>query len=159
MPIYDTVKLYTQYANVKKNPVDLFLFNYTTSFSISELFNEYADPKRGAGHLDIELFIFKRAAVEPPFIRDKSDMEVTRFIVKSIIQYVKQGMKYSEDYPRCTAKNMDGRWCDYLLLQRKRKSGGFLLTHDNYFDMDALKAVHDANEIASELEGNYGNRG
>lgn len=151
MPISDTIKLYTQYANVKKNPVDLFLFNYTTSYSISQLFNKYADPKRGSSHMDIELFIFKRSAIEPPFIRNKSDMEATRFTVKSLVSYVKKGIKYSDDYPRCTAENMEGRWCDYLLLQRKEPSG-VEVTYNNYFDMDALKAVEEMNELAADLE-------
>lgn len=143
--------MYTKYADVKKNPVDLFLFNYTTSFSIAQLFNDYVNLKAGPAHMDIELFIFKRLAIEPPFVRDKSDMETTRFVVKSIIQYIKKGMKYSDDYTRCTAKKIDGRWCDYVVMQRKKPSGVYL-TYDNYFDLDGRKAIHNAYKIASDLE-------
>lgn len=149
-PVYKTAEYYTQYADVRKNPVDFFLFNYTSSFSFSALFNTNVNLEAGAGHSDSLLYLFRWGVFDPLFRRGAADAKASKFLVKYLINYAKSGVKYSEEVRRCTAEQMDGSFCDFLYLARKEPNG-ISVTYDNGFDLGSVAALNEVQTIASKL--------
>lgn len=152
-PLYKTAQYYTQYANVKKNPVDLMLFNFTSTYSAAALFNDpkNVDTEKGASYFDSYLYLFRWAYLDSIFKRGKAEAEAAKFFVKTLIDYAKRGVKYSNDIQRCTYKDMDDRLCDYLLLLRKDPNG-IEVTHNSWFDMGSVYTLRAVERISSILD-------
>lgn len=148
--MYKTAEYYTQYANVKKNPVDFFLFNFTSSFSTAELFNENVNLEAGASHLDSLLYLFRWSVVDPLFRREVAEAKASKFLVKTFIDFAKYGVKYSNEVHRCTARKMNRGFCDFLLLAREQPNG-LDVSYDDSFDMESVAALNEVTAIASKL--------
>lgn len=114
-------------------------------------FNKHIDLKAGPSHMDVELVIYTGSAVEPPYVRDSTDAEASEFIIKTLVNYAKRGMKYNDQYKRCTAEGMDGRFCDFMVLSRKERRG-IEVGYDDTFDMESVKALRETYKIASRYE-------
>lgn len=153
-PFYKTAEYYTQYANVKKNPVDLFLFNFTSSYSAAELFNnpDNVFHDKGASYFDSYLYFFRWSYLDSVFRRGKAENEAAKYLIGAFIEFAKHGVKYSDELKRCTYKAMakDG-FCDYRLLLRKDPNG-IQVNYNNWFDLDSVRTLRVVERIASILE-------
>lgn len=140
-PVYQTVKQYTQYGNIKKRPVDRLLFNVSsTSFSLSTEIHPYTHLEKGPSHYDILLYLFTFRKYAEEFLRDPAEEEARVLLVNLIYQYVKNGLP-DDMYPECTAAKMTP-FCDYLLMDRRISDTRITYTTSNAFDdMTALEAA------------------
>lgn len=150
-PLYQTVKDYTQCGNVQKRPVDLYLFNFTSSFSLSGLTNPFPiDTNRGASHADDLLYLFRFKKLDPVFTRGGPENDMKDYYVRFIVDYVKHGIRYSEKLRRCSIEFMDDGFCDYLNIQRKDDQVNVAISHE--FDLEMVNVLKQADDIAAKLD-------
>lgn len=150
-PLYRTVRDYTQCGNVKKRPVDLYLFNFTSSFSLSGVTNPFPiDLTRGASHVDDLLYLFRFKSLDPVFKRGAAENDMKDYYVRYMVNYMKQGVKYSEKLRRCSIEYMDEGFCDYLSIQREDDE--VAVSVSNHFDLEMVKVLKQVDESASQLD-------
>lgn len=137
-PMYKTVRMYTAYGNLKERPVDLYHFNFTSSFSLATTLDPlYPFTDRGASHFDDLLYLFRFRLFDPFFKRDVAENEMKDFHVKLMVDYVRHGESRLNIARPCRRKDMQRGFCEYLDIQRDRNNVGNQVdvTTNNRFDM------------------------
>lgn len=133
--------------------MDLFLFNFTSTYSAAALFNdpENIDLAKGASYFDSYLYLFRWVYLDSVFKRGRAEAQAAKFVVQTFVDFAKHGVRYSDEIQRCTYKGMDDRFCDYLMLLRKEPNG-IEVTHNSWFDMDSVRTLRAVERIASVLD-------
>lgn len=148
-PLYKTTVQYTQCGNVKKRPVDIYLFNFTSDFTLSFLTNPFPLGGKGASHADDLLYLFRFKRFDPIFRRRRPENEMKDYFVRYIVDYMKHGIKYSDDYHRCSIEFTENGFCNYLDIQRTNDKVDVKVSED--YDL-ALDVLREADRIQSQLE-------
>lgn len=142
--------MYTQYANVRKFPVDLYYFNFTSSFSLTNLIIPFPVEERGASHMDDLLYLFRFKLADPLFNRGVPENEMKDYYVRFIVDYVKHGMKDNYFVRGCTRKAMDKGFCEYLEIQRdySQTPNNVKISVSNAVDLGMIKALKAADRLS-----------
>lgn len=150
-PMWKMVKEYTQCGNVEKRPVDLYFFNFTSAFSLSQFSNPYPNEGKGAAHTDEQLYLFRYKDLDMEFKRGSAEKDMKDYFVRYIVNYVTQGVKYSGKLKRCSIEFLeDDGFCDYLNIQRKNDNVD--VTVSNKFYPEMIKALQKVDRIISQLD-------
>lgn len=136
---------YLGYGNYKKRPVDLLLFNFTSTFSTSILTNPYTKLMNGASHSDVLLYLFTYPIFEEEFEREVPEEKAKNLMVSLVSQYMTTGFSYDEVYPRCKPSGVKDRFCDYMLVERS--GDNLVFTASDEFDMEAVKVLNKVDVI------------
>lgn len=152
--MYKTVEFYTQYANVRKYPVDLYHFNFTAKFSLAALTNPFPIEERGASHMDELLYLFRFKYFDPLFNRGQAELEMKDYFVRFIVDYVKHGMGNNYLVRGCTRKAMDKGFCEYLNIQRdySQTPNKVKISVANNIDLGMVESMKAADRLSAKLE-------
>lgn len=100
--------------------MDMLLFNFKSSYSLTQLFHPYSHPENGPSKLDFSLYLFTWRILGRDFRRGPAEEAAKDLMVKLVTQYVTRGLDHTRDYPVCTAKVMDRNGvCPYLYVERR----------------------------------------
>lgn len=122
-PLYKTVDYYTRHGNLKKHPVSLYRFNFTSSVSTSILTNPYPIQGRGASHADNLLYLFRARVFEGTSSssagQPSPETAMKDYFVRLVVDYVSEGGSHLLSLVRpCRRQDMAKGFCEYLDIQR-----------------------------------------
>lgn len=117
-PMYKTVEYFTRYASLRKTPVNLYLFNFTSAISTSSITNPFAIEGRGASHSDDLLYLFRAKIFDQAFSGRTPESEMKDYFVRLVVDYVKFGNSPLNHVQSCTRQDMERGFCEYLEIQR-----------------------------------------
>ena len=150
--MYKTVDYYTTYGDLKRRPVDLYLFNFTSEFSTSIFTNPFPIEGRGASHSDDLLYLFRYKAYDHLFTREAPENEMKNFFVRFMVDYVKRGESLLNKAAPCRREDMETGFCEYLDIQRdtRRTPDGVRISAKSDFDMDMVNFNKEIDRIVAE---------
>lgn len=141
-PMYKTVEYYTKYADLRENPVHLYKFNFTSSFSTSCITNSYTTERNGASHMDALLYLFRFKAFDEYFEREEPETKMKDYSVEFVTDYVTIGSSQLYTAKPCRKIDMDYGFCDYLNIQRNKSitPNKVNVSVSNFFEIEMVKA-------------------
>lgn len=143
-PFYKNIKQYVETADLKKNPVYLYRFNYRGPFSYSTLytgnFNNY-----GVVHCDDLIYLFRSPLLfNVDFEKNSTEAKVIKEMVDTYVSFAKTGHlkgTFDESLAECNKQAMENsennKICPYKVI--KNSKNGFSVQIDNYFDVSKVK--------------------
>lgn len=140
-PMYKTVEYYTKYADLRENPVHLYKFNFTSSFSTSFITNPIPIQERGSHMVDL-LYLFRYKAFDSLFQREEPEIKMKDYFVEFVTDYVTIGSSQLYKANRCRKIDMDYGFCDYLNIQRNNSITPNIVnvSVSNFFEIGMVKA-------------------
>ncbi|XP_055838522.1 juvenile hormone esterase-like [Episyrphus balteatus] len=143
-PFYKNTKQYVETADLKKNPVYLYRFNYRGPFSYSTLytgnFNNY-----GVVHCDDLIYLFRSPGLfNVDFEKNSVEAKVIKELVDTYVSFATTGHPNGandQSLAECNRHALenpdDNKICSYKEIQNA--SNGFSVQIDNYFDVSKVK--------------------
>lgn len=116
-PMYKTVEYYTRYADLRRNPVDQYNFNFTSSSSFSVLSSAYPVDGRGASHGDDLLYLFPMEKIQSLLFREAPEVEMKDYWVRFLVDYAIYGRTFMTTR-RCRRSDMMRGNCEFTDIQR-----------------------------------------
>lgn len=143
---------YTQYADLKHEPVNIYLFNFTTPFSLSILTNTYPVQERGASHFDDLMYLFRFRAFDGLFKRGVPENEMKDLYVRFIVDYVRYGKSSLYRADPCQRRDMNWGFCDYMDIQRNYRvtPNRPKISASNWFDMRMVEMYRELDKIIAQ---------
>lgn len=101
--------------------------------------------------MDDLLYLFRYKLLDTVFKRGVAEDQMKDYFVHYIVDYVKQGVKYSEELRRCSIETLNNEgFCDYLKIQRKDDKVD--VTVSNRFDLKMVKVFDEVQSTTAKLE-------
>ena len=143
--MYKTVDYYTRYGDLKRRPVDLYRFNFTSDFSAALLTNPYPIEGRGASHGDDLLYLFRFKALDAFFVRGRPERKMKDLFVHFMVDYVRFGRSHLNE-ARCRRSDMRDGICEYMDIQRSARDR-VRITASNDYNMEMVEVNEEIDRI------------
>lgn len=155
-PLYRTVEQYTGYGDLNKNPVDVYLFNFTSSFSTASLSGPYDVMQRGASHNDELLYLFSFNSLGSRFVRGAAENQMKDHFVQFIVDYAKNGSRLPTR--PCRHEDFQDGFCEYLNIQRNFSitPNQVSLSVSRAFDLEMVRFISNLERVLGQ-EGDQSN--
>ncbi|KAH8361977.1 hypothetical protein KR200_002647 [Drosophila serrata] len=113
-PFYETVSSYAGYANLEKNPMSLYIFEFHGLHSVTKLFSGSSeDWGVGAAHMDDGLHTIRIPILFEDFPKDSEDALVTKRITSLMVDFAQTGLFHKD--LSCQGPDFeDQKMCSYL---------------------------------------------
>lgn len=143
---------YTQYGDLKHDPVNIYHFNFTTPFSLSILTNDVPVNERGASHIDDLLYLFRFRAFDSVFKRLQPEKQMKDLYVRFIVDYVRYGESDLYTAKQCRRRDMNYGFCEYLDIQRKYSvvPNRVMFSAAKQFDMKMVAAYKEVDKLKAQ---------
>ncbi|KAH8258410.1 hypothetical protein KR038_011181 [Drosophila bunnanda] len=113
-PLYETVSSYAGYANLEKNPMSLYIFEFHGMHSVTKLFSGTSeDWGVGAAHMDDGLHTIRIPALFEDFPKDSEDAVVTKRMTSLMVDFAQTGL-FHKDLSCQGSDFEDQKMCSYL---------------------------------------------
>ncbi|EDV37676.1 uncharacterized protein Dana_GF11292 [Drosophila ananassae] len=134
-PMYQTIVSYAGYADLEKNPLSVYIFDYEGSRPAT-VFVSGNDLNYGvgAGHMEDGLHTIRIKGFVEDYPKDSLDAKVTQRMSELVTQFGKTGI-FRED-ATCQASDLkDQKMCNYLFFYGHTSTGTFQESVQNSLDL------------------------
>lgn len=136
-PSYDFMKLYVNYQDPVNHRMDLLMFSFTSSFSITQLYHPYTHVENGPGKMDALLYLFRFASLDSYFNRGLEEESAKDIMIDIWTTYVKGGQIRHINYPACSPDDFrTSGFCRYMVVLRQENQA--FVTSGNNYDLQSL---------------------
>ncbi|KAH8252728.1 hypothetical protein KR032_001495 [Drosophila birchii] len=113
-PFYETISTYAAYANLVKNPMSLYIFEFRGMHSVTKLSSGTSeDWGVGAAHMDDALHTIRIPALFEDFPKDSEDAKVTKRMTNLMVDFAQTGVFHRD--ATCQGSDFaDLKMCSYF---------------------------------------------
>lgn len=137
VPGYELIGQYSKYPDQQNYPMDLLMFDFKSSFSMSQLYHPYTNLHSGPSKMDVLLYLFRFSALDSNFKRGRGEEAAKDLMISIWTQYIINGISRTEDYPLCSAAEYDQTgFCRYMIVNRRGEDAQLSIT--SYFEPQSI---------------------